>query len=136
MKFAVIALIANTSAIALTREPLLSNSNDLEVHQRPAYADYPIDYVVPDFGKSHEIIYTENNIKNAEALLAHPLAAKWGETKNPVNPRDYFVPDFGLDQDIIGVNDGLSWAQTNLKHEWKPTKGADGYWNTPANAYN
>ena len=71
--FAVIALIANTSAVALTREPLLSNSNSLEVHQRPAYADYPIDYVVPDFGKSHEIIYTQNNIKQAEKGLGHEL---------------------------------------------------------------
>ena len=63
---ALMALVAATSAIQLEREPLLSNSNVLEVHQKPAYADYPVDYKVPDFGQSHEIRYTQNNIKKAE----------------------------------------------------------------------
>ena len=67
MKSAFVALVASTSAITLSREPLLSNSNVLEYHQKPAYADYPIDYVVPDFGKDHEIAYTQNNIKMVEA---------------------------------------------------------------------
>jgi hypothetical protein len=57
----------------LEREPLLSNSNTLEVQQKPAYSDYPIDYVVPDFGQDHEVMYTVNNIKNTETLLKHEL---------------------------------------------------------------
>ena len=67
MKSAFVALVASASAITLSREPLLSNSNVLEVQQRPAYADHAIDYFVPDFGKDHEIAYTQNNIKMVEA---------------------------------------------------------------------
>ena len=84
------------------REPLLSaNASELEVHQTPAYAGYPVDYKVADFGKSHEIMYTENNIKNAEKTLSHNLGADWGFTKSTVaTPRNYKVADFGLDEDI------------------------------------
>ena len=38
----------------------------LEVQQKPAYADHPVDYFVPDFGVSHEILYSLNNTKNTE----------------------------------------------------------------------
>jgi hypothetical protein len=48
---------------SLDREPLLSNSKVLEVHQKPAYSDHPVDYAVADFGRDHEIRYTLNNIK-------------------------------------------------------------------------
>merc|ERR1712166_312193 len=120
---AIIALIANTSAIQLTREPLVSNMKEggLEVHQRPAYADYGIDYFVPDFGKSHEIMYTQDNIAQAEAKLGHQLNTNWKHDASPVNPRNYFVPDFGVDEDIIGVNNAVSWSQKDLGHKWTPT---------------
>ena len=68
----------------INREPLLSNMKELEVHQRPAYADHPIDYPVPDFGVSHEIRYTQNNIKNAEKALNHKLSADWEDKKGPL----------------------------------------------------
>ena len=56
----------------INREPLLSaNASPLEVQQRPAYAGYPVDYFVPDFGSSHEMIYTANNIKNTETAMNH-----------------------------------------------------------------
>jgi hypothetical protein len=56
----------------INREPLLSaDASPLEVHQRPAYADHPVDYFVPDFGSSHEIIYTQNSIKNSESKFNH-----------------------------------------------------------------
>ena len=56
----------------INREPLLSaNASPLEVQQRPAYADHPVDYFVPDFGMAHEMIYTENNISNTEKVLNH-----------------------------------------------------------------
>ena len=56
----------------INREPLLSaNASPLEVQQRPAYAGYPVDYFVPDFGSSHEMIYTEDNIKNTETAMKH-----------------------------------------------------------------
>ena len=104
------------------REPLLSaNASELEVHQRPAYSDHPIDYPVPDFGISHEIRYTNNNIKNAEKKLKHNLASDFGAKKAPLNPRNYVVPDFGADPEITYANDGLKWAQNSLGHKWTPT---------------
>lgn len=116
----------------INREPLLSaNASELEVQQKPAYADHPVDYFVPDFGMSHEIAYTQNNIRNAEAELGHELNTNWKQDKNALNPRNYFVPDFGLDEDIIGVNDGLAWAQKDLSHVWTPTQDKNGYWNVP-----
>ena len=78
-----------------------ANASELEIHQTPAYAGYPVDYKVADFGKSHEIMYTENNIKEAEKALGHNLMADYGATKSTVaTPRNYVVPDFGLDVDI------------------------------------
>tara|TARA_B110000285_G_C14911120_1_gene508001 strand:- start:227 stop:637 length:411 start_codon:yes stop_codon:yes gene_type:complete len=92
----------------IKREPLLSaNASPLEYHQRPAYSGYPVDYVVPDFGVSHEIMYTENNIKNAEQELNHPLNASFDAKKAPSIPRNYFVPNFGVDRDIISSLDNL-----------------------------
>ena len=122
----------------INREPLLSaNASPLEVQQRPAYAGYPVDYFVPDFGKSHEIIYTENNIKNTEVQMAHNLKADFGANKPTVGtPRDYVVPDFGVDEDIIGVTEGIQWAQDNLSHVWTPTQDANGYWTVPEAASN
>ena len=56
----------------INREPLLSaEASPLEVQQTPAYAGYPVDYFVPDFGVSHEVIYTQDNIKSSEAKLNH-----------------------------------------------------------------
>ena len=63
---AIMALVGSITAIQLQREPLLTVTNPLEVHQRPSYSQYPIDYFVPDFGVDHEVMYTENNIKNTE----------------------------------------------------------------------
>ena len=129
MKFAAIALVASTSAITLSREPLLSaGASELEVHQRPAYSEYPIDYKVPDFGKSHEIMYTENNIKMAEKALSHNLKVDFGNNKNGVNPRDYVVPSYGADPEITYAQDGLKWAQNDLGHTWTPTQDANGFW--------
>ena len=137
MNTAILALIGTISAVQLNREPLLSaNASELEIHQRPAYSQYPIDYFVPDFGKSHEIIYTENNIKNTETQMAHNLKADFGDKKNPENPRDYVVPDFGVDEDIIGVQDSTKWAQSDLGHVWTPTQDANGYWEVPEAASN
>ena len=63
MKSSIILLIGSIQTIQLNREPLLSaDASPLEVHQSPAYSAYPVDYKVPDFGQSHEIIYTRNNI--------------------------------------------------------------------------
>ena len=137
MKFASLVLIGSISAIQLEREPLLSaNASELEVHQRPAYSDHPVDYPVPDFGISHEIRYTNNNIKNAEKSLKHNLTANFGAKKAPVNPRNYVVPDFGADPEITYANDGLKWAQNSLGHKWNPTQDANGFWNVPEAAAN
>jgi len=79
---------------------LSADASPLEIHQTPAYAGYPVDYKVADFGQSHEIIYTRDNIKNAEAILNHKMVADWDAKKAPVNPRNYKVADFGLDTNI------------------------------------
>ena len=51
-----LALIGAISAVQLNREPLLSaNASELLISQKPAYADHPVDYFVPDFGVAHEI---------------------------------------------------------------------------------
>ena len=110
--------------------------NELEVHQRPAYADYPVDYFVPDFGMSHEMVYTQNSIKNAEEKLNHEIKASWKDDKNPGNPRDYFVPNFGVDEEIKYAQEGLDWAEDDLHHIWTPTQDANGYWNVPEAASN
>lgn len=103
----------------------------MEVHQRPAYSDHPVDYFVPDFGLSHEIRYTDNNIKNAESQFNRTLSVSFDQTKNKENPRDYVVPDFGVDQDIIDAQADIGWAQTDLGHTWTPTQDKNGYWNVP-----
>lgn len=61
---------------------------------------YPINYTVPNFGVSDEIIYTQNNIKNSEKYFGRKLNVGWDATGNDVNPRGYAVPNFGLDADI------------------------------------
>ena len=128
MNTAILALIGTISAVQLNREPLLSaNASELEVHQRPAYSLYPVDYVVPDFGVSHEIMYTENNIKMAEQSLSHTLMADWKADKSTVDtPRDYVVPNFGLDEDISSSLQNLEAEEKihgawNIDLEWKGT---------------
>jgi hypothetical protein len=57
---AYLALIGSISAVQLQREPLLTWS-------ATEPATHPINYPVADFGPSHEMMYTENNRKLAEA---------------------------------------------------------------------
>ena len=74
------ALIGATTAIQLSREPLLSDdASPLEIHQSPKYWDRLVDYPVPDFGVSHEMMYTANNLKNADKGNTWKIAkdAKW-----------------------------------------------------------
>lgn len=102
--------------LQLQREPLLANNaSELEVHQMPAYADHPVDYFVPDFGLDSESLYTQNNIKMAEAASGAQMSADWGFDKSTVaTPRDYFVPDFGVDEDVRGVTESIGNAETGL----------------------
>lgn len=63
MKFAVIALLGNISAITVQREPLLSaGASTLEVHQIRKNPEFNMNYKVPNFGPSHEIQYTQDSI--------------------------------------------------------------------------
>ena len=57
-----LALVGATSAIKLSREPLLTWS-------ATPPATHPINYFVPDFGVSHEIVYSTKNLNNAESEL-------------------------------------------------------------------
>jgi hypothetical protein len=148
MNTAILALIGSISAVQISREPLLSNASPLEVHQSPAYSGHPVDYFVPDFGVSHEIRYTQDNIANAEKTFNHQLATSFDFDKkgNPENPRDYTAtPDFGLDVDIkaslgnLALEEGIhgywsideKWAnqipQTGVTNVAKEIKIAESY---------
>lgn len=113
-----------TNLIQTDREPLLSNMKVLEVHQRPAYKDHPVDYAVPDFGMDHEIRYTQNNIANSEKRLKHQL----NFMNDPVPPTDddhpvnYKVPDFGMDPDIKNSLANMGAAEQSLDHKFGVTK--------------
>merc|ERR1712166_664149 len=53
-------------------EPLLSaNASSLEVQQRPAYADHPVDYFVPDFGLDEDIIGVNDGLAWAQKDIGH-----------------------------------------------------------------
>ena len=88
-KFTYLALIGCTSAIR--RDPLLSWEPT-----RPADS-HPINYPVADLGKSHEIIYTENNIKNAEKALGN----NWEIKKDATWPAGV---DTQLDVKLLQLN--------------------------------
>ena len=90
MNTAILALIGTISAVQLDREPLLAkDATPLEIWEIPQYANIKVDYPVADFGKSHEIRYTENNLKIAEAEAKH----KWTIAKDAKWPA-------GVDTDI------------------------------------
>ena len=87
------------------------------------------DYFVPNFGVDHDVITTQNNLKNAETSLGHtwklaqqekqsipacnsytfPKCVSEAETAAPEklqadmdkHDKDYFVPNFGVDHDVI-----------------------------------
>ena len=116
MKAALIALVCITQAVKVAREPLLT-------WEATPPASHPINYPVPDFGVSHEILYTQNNIKMAEAEQNHVMTANFKADKNDLNPRNYPMYDFGIDHDILD-------SVANLKLE----EGIHGEWVVPENA--
>merc|ERR1712086_325951 len=67
----------------------------------PTWRDpkWPVNYVVPNFGKDQEIIKTEKSISEVEKAMDHKLAATFDKPKAP--PREYLVPNFGLDHEIV-----------------------------------
>ena len=91
------------------------------------------DYFVPNFGVDHDIISTQNNLKNAQAAAAFaqrtsipacnsadfPKCVKEAETAATQklqadmdkHDKDYFVPNFGVDHDIIQTQQSLKNAQ-------------------------
>ena len=116
MKAAIIALVCLSQAVKVDREPLLT-------WEATAPATHPINYPVPDFGVSHEILYTQNNIKMAEAEQGHEMMANFDAKKNGDNPRNYPMYDFGIDHDILDSVDSL-----------KLEEGIHGEWVVPENA--
>ena len=78
----------------------------------------PRNYPVPDFGLSHEILYTQNNIKNSEKKFGRKLKVSWDQKDNGENPRGYSVANFGLDNDIKASLNSLDLEE-----------GIHGYWN-------
>ena len=77
---AYLALVGSITAIQLAREPLLT-------WEATVPATHPINYPVPDFGASHEMVYTQNNRKLAEAAMGEiPIdkASPWPHTDTTV----------------------------------------------------
>jgi hypothetical protein len=112
----IIALAGTASAVRVQREPLLSNSKVLEVHQKPIYSDHAVDYAVADFGLDHETRYTLNNIKLTEALMKHKLNFM-NDSGVPAEDdfnKDYKVADFGVDDDVKNVGAAIGNAETRL----------------------
>ena len=96
---AIMALVGSISAVQLNREPLLTWS-------ATPPATHPINYPVPDFGSSHEMIYTENNRKIAEAEGGEiPI-----DEKSPWPYTDTTV-EFKLLQTDAKINDGPEIAK-------------------------
>jgi len=45
------------------------------------YKGHPVDYPVPDFGVDHDILSTNEHLKNTETKLGHEWTPKWDEEK-------------------------------------------------------
>ena len=147
-KFAAIAIIGSVSAVAISREPLLTWAPT-----EPA--THPINYPVPNFGVDHEILASHKHLAEAEKTLKHtwtptqdedgvwdvptetasfkllqtganiqrePLLT-WKPTDPASHPVDYFVPNFGMDHEI----------KASLEHSkaWTPVKDEDDEWIVP-----
>jgi hypothetical protein len=110
---AVLALINGTSAIALSRDPLLGWEPTIR------NVKYPRDYFVPHFGEDHEISNTKENLNLAEDMLKH----KWTIDGKPAPPppRDYPVPNFGRDRDIVDTLASVHGEEARQGHVWDPT---------------
>jgi len=108
----VLALINGSSAIALSRDPLLGWEPTIR------NVKYPRDYFVPHFGEDHEISNTKENLNLAEDMLKH----KWNPvlTPPPPPPTNYFVPQFGRDSDIVDTLASVRGEETRQSHDWDP----------------
>jgi len=94
------------------------------------------DYFVPNFGVDHDIIQTQQSLKNAQAKAFaqkqsipacnsadFPKCVKEAETAAPQklqkdmdeHDKDYFVPNFGVDHDIISTQNNLKNAEAAKK---------------------
>ena len=105
ISIAVMALVSESSATLVQREPLLSWAPT-----QPASA-FKMNYFVPHFGEDQDIKNSKVDLAWAENSLGHKLAVE-DPPKDP--PRNYFVPHFGVDQDVADFRQSLNWAETNL----------------------
>ena len=115
------------------------------------------DYFVPNFGVDHDVITTQNNLKNAEKSLNHnwnlslaqanhtsipacnsytfPNCVKEAETAAPQklqadmdkHDKDYFVPNFGADQEMESDKANIAQVEKKLGHVFTPTEAGDGH---------
>ena len=80
--------------------------------------DWPVDYVVPNFGQDKTIKESIKNMEAAEEQLKHKMQATFKPPKG--HPIDYKVPNFGQDNDIKLTLDNLDQSEKDLKHKWTP----------------
>lgn len=116
--------ILSQADMKLSREPLLaSGASELLIHQKPAYADHPVDYFVPDFGKDHDIVASLADTKLEEKRLKHKINFM-NEPLPYDHPKNYKVADFGVDQDILATQKNIKGAEESLDKDWvMPAKG-------------
>jgi hypothetical protein len=140
--FAIAALLSDSKALQLRREPLLSWT------PKPTKG-HPVNYFVPNFGVDTDILDSHQNLKNTEEAMGKPLstparngdgtwevAIEGNESYNYANvqldsdldrepllswspkpvkgghPVDYFVPHFGVDRDIVDTHSNLKKVET------------------------
>ena len=102
MKFIVALLIATTTAIKISSDPICSSSGcDQYKHPDSKVADWDRDYPVPHFGMDREIMGSLDNMKVAEGIVGHTWKGiDKDEHANPAKKVDYnFAPR--LDADIV-----------------------------------
>ena len=90
---------------------------------------WPVNYSVPNFGKDHEIVSTQDAISKTEELMGKKINASFDEPKAP--PRGYVVPNFGKDVDMINAESAIASSEATLGTTWTPVADANGYFNVP-----
>ena len=86
---AIMALVDNTSAISLSREPLLTWKPKVP-------ASHPVDYFVPEFGVDSDIADSQSNEKLTSAQLGVTWAPKKDEDGEWTKPMPTTTDSFDL----------------------------------------
>lgn len=105
--FAMAALLASASAVQLEQNKVKWPVFDAETLKFVVPETHPKDYPVPDFGKDHDIISTQNHLKAAEAQHGHtwkPDPEKlWENLPKAHSEKEYTYSRYMVDPEQLGV---------------------------------